>query len=345
MIGREIYYAQAGGPLTPPMPDLRAVAEAIYADVPGSGELAVPLRLSEIPAGICARRYAMMSPAIEAEMRSMEGAGLVVRRVPGDAGTGRLSGARVLVTRPQEQAVRLSALLRLQGSNAVSLPAIRFAAASDPTALQAAVRGAEGADYLIFTSANGVRFFFGAFSAEGRKVGSLQSLRVYAVGTATATELRSQGLMPEGIPVHESARGLAELLIERVPPKAVGLLFGPEPGVADLVHSLREGGLHVQAVAAYRTVQGADPADAAAVQVEGPLDAALFYSPSAVQGTLQALPRAYLLSARIVAVGPTTAAALRAAELPPDGIAAVPSDHAVVEALCELWHDAHREEG
>ncbi len=338
MSGREVYYLQAAEPLAPPMPDLRAVASAVYADSPHAGEMAMPTRPSEIAPGICARRYVAMSAALEDEMRALEDAGIVVRRVTGDAGTGRLKGARVLVTRAREQAVRICALLRLQGATPVLLPAIRFAAPSDPTQLQAAARRVGAFDYLVFTSANGVRSFLAALAAEGRDADALRGARVYAVGAATAADLLARGVTAEDIPARERAAGLAQLLLQRASPKEAGALIGPEPGDAELLQELREGGLTVEAVAAYRTISGADAAEASAVQAAGPPHAALFYSPSAVRGTLDALPRDFLRSARIVAVGPTTEDALRAAGLPPDAVAAAPSDQAVVEALCNLWH-------
>ncbi len=250
---------------------------------------------------------------------------------------GRLSGLRVLVTRSREQSAQIEALLQAEGAVPCLLPAIRFAPPRDGAPLAEAAREISRYDYALFTSANGVRSFLAALSGAGDTGEGASRLRLFAVGRATAEALAKAGLHVEDLPALKRGEGLAALLKERLSPGLRGIAIGPDPPDGELLAALGASGLSVQAIAAYRTVPGADPAEAQKLAAHGPPDAALFYSPSAVRGTLAAIEAAVLRRSRIVAVGPTTAKALREAGLPPAAVAAQPSDKDVVETLCTLW--------
>lgn len=349
---RAVYYARADGLPDAAIDDLFTVAQAVFADASlmplraGVQSIhAMPQDPARLPDGICARLYQAMSPHVRAEAESLREAGAVVHFLSEVSGTTkRLEGMRVLTTRAREQTERLMALLRLHGAEPCVLPAIRYAPPEDRTSLEAAIREVTNCRYAVFTSATGVRSFLAEMRAAGHDAGRL-GLRLYAVGPATAAAVAGEGLRSEALPVRQRAEGLAQLLRERAAPDERGLIVGPESSDTALLRSLQKNGLQVRPVGAYRTVSGVDQAAAAAVLEAPPPQAALFYSPSAVRGTLSALPQEFLRQGRIIAVGPTTAAALRESGLSPDAIATEPSDAAVVEALCDIVQHPKREEG
>ena len=85
-----------------------------------------------------------------------------------------LHGKRVLVTRPAEQAGEFIQDLRNLGAEPVLCPTIRIVPPEDIRPLQAAIERLSEYDWVIFTSVNGVRFFFeqlgaGEQKAEGRR--------------------------------------------------------------------------------------------------------------------------------------------------------------------------------
>ena len=63
------------------------------------------------------------------------------------------------MTRAADQAAELSDRLRALGADAIELPVIALEPPADPAPLDRAIENLASYDWLIFTSANGVRFF------------------------------------------------------------------------------------------------------------------------------------------------------------------------------------------
>jgi len=70
-----------------------------------------------------------------------------------------LFGQRIVITRAREQAGTLALRLRALGADAAELPSIEIRPTEDYSALDSAIANLGVYDWLIFTSANGVRFF------------------------------------------------------------------------------------------------------------------------------------------------------------------------------------------
>ncbi len=148
--------------------------------------------------------------------------------------------------------------------------------------------------------------------------------RLAAVGAGTAAALIARGArVPPLTPAarSSSAAGLAEaLLAAGAADHDVGLVQGSRAR-RELADRLRSAGARPQSAVVYEVI-------ALPWQVEGHVDAVVLASPSAVAG----LPRSIGERARLVALGPTTAAALeqhgwRCLEAPE------PSVEGVLEAL------------
>ncbi|MHB8670038.1 MAG: uroporphyrinogen-III C-methyltransferase, partial [Acidimicrobiales bacterium] len=217
-----------------------------------------------------------------------------------------LLGRRVVVSRAREQASELSALLRRAGAEAIEVPAIRIADASDGGAgLRAAAARAQGGAYawIVFTSANSVgRFFAGLRDAR-----DLGGTRVAAIGPATASVLRGFGVEADLIP----ARFVSETLLSEFPAaRSGGRVLLPRAAVARDV--LPEGlvglGWDVDVVEAYRTQSV--PLDAATVERIAAADAVTFTSSSTVQSLVDALggPGSAKVPRVVACIGPITSA-------------------------------------
>ena len=70
-----------------------------------------------------------------------------------------LNGKRIVVTRAVEQARDLKDRLENLGATVLLLPAVSFSEPADTTELDRAIRSLESFDWILFTSANAVRFF------------------------------------------------------------------------------------------------------------------------------------------------------------------------------------------
>jgi uroporphyrinogen III methyltransferase/synthase len=196
-----------------------------------------------------------------------------------------LFGRRIVVTRPRAQAPALAERLEAEGAEVLLFPTIAIVAAPDAGALERAVAAAGTYDWIIFTSANGVRVFFASFAAAGRDVRALASVRLAAIGPETAAELRARLLEPAVLPDDYRAEGMiAALASEDLTGRRV-LLPRAEGARSILPETLRSRGAQVDEVITYRAVAppDADVAALAEALERGEVDALTFTSSSTVR--------------------------------------------------------------
>src|SRR5215469_5696484 len=236
----------------------------------------------------------------------------------------RLAGVRVLVPRPRERAEQICFLLEDEGAEVLAIPLLELEPPTDPRPLQAAAELLGRHAWVAFASERGVT----ALVEAARTAGTLDVLRtrkLAAVGPGTAASLAAHGLDPTLVASVSTGEGLAEALVPRLAPGEVVLLPAAEDGRRELEDGLRAAGVAVERVAAYRSRPvGSEPEGWAEV-VAHPPRCVLFGSPRTVEAFL-ALPGAEPLVPRIraVAVGPTTAAALRSRGWEPAAVSASP---------------------
>lgn len=158
-----------------------------------------------------------------------------------------LRGARVLVTRPAEQADDLCGLIEAAGGRALRLPLLEIVA--QPLA-PVAVEAALNADWLIFISKNAVDFALQAFSG---KMVELSKLALAAVGGATAARLTAAGLTVACVPASDfSSEGLlAEAAMQQVSGQRCVIVRGVG-GREKLARTLSARGARVDYLEVYR---------------------------------------------------------------------------------------------
>ena len=133
-------------------------------------------------------------------------------------------------------------------------------------------------DWLIFTSAHGVRYFFERLRLVGSDARSLASLRIAAIGKTTAGELAGFGIMADLVPDNESSAGLLEKFASLNMKSKRVLLPRAKVASRELPEGLAAIGAEVAEVSAYMTVE-VEPAD---VDFEY-IDKILFTSGSSVR--------------------------------------------------------------
>ena len=101
-----------------------------------------------------------------------------------------LWGKTVLVTRSRDQASRLVELLNAAGARCLEVPTIEIAPPADFAPLDAALQHLGRYEWVIFTSANGVRAFMDRLFHMGLDVRALGRARLAVIGPATAQALR-----------------------------------------------------------------------------------------------------------------------------------------------------------
>ncbi len=239
-----------------------------------------------------------------------------------------LTGKRVLVTRAREQAQALSAKIRALGGEPVEMPAIDFAPLTDYSELDVALFQAGDYDWIVFTSANGVRAVAERLAAHGLDARHLASAKLAAIGPATARALEALGLSVDFMPTKYLGEQIAsELPVE---PGCRALLLRADLASDVLARGLTERGVRVQDIDAYRTIVP-ESKDVDWKRI----DAVTFASSSTVNNLQSMLGdrKADLARADIFCIGPVTAETAREAGLK---VAAVANEHTVDGLLAAM---------
>jgi uroporphyrinogen III methyltransferase/synthase len=262
-----------------------------------------------------------------------------------------LFGRCVVVTRPRGQEGGLARLLEDRGAEVIVFPTIAIAPPADPAPLATAVRTAGGYDWLVFTSANGVRAFFDCFAAQGNDVRELACARLAAIGPETAAELERRLLRPAVVAAEFRAEGLlAALAGEDLRGQRV-LLPRAAGARAILPETLAARGAQVNEVIAYRAVPpaAADVHGLRGALARGTVDALTFTSSSTVRNFVAMVGREALAHQPsrgrplVACIGPVTADAARALGLE---VGVMPTSFtvpALAEALVEHFRRQHDE--
>ncbi len=249
-----------------------------------------------------------------------------------------LFGRRIVVTRAREQASALAERLQAEGAEILEFPAIEIVPPEDWGPLDAALARIADYRWILFTSANGVRFFWERLGAAGRDARSLAQARVAAIGPATAEALRAHGIAPDVVPAEFQAEGLLAALAAE--PLAGARVLIPRAAEARevLPAELERRGAAVDVVPAYRTVQSARDAKGLRDLLKaGRVHAVTFTSSSTVTNFCDALGGddlpALLEGVTIACIGPITAGTARERGLTPHIVCADYTIPALVSAL------------
>lgn len=161
-----------------------------------------------------------------------------------------------MLTRPVRGRDEIADALRAAGALVDVVPLIRIVPPRDESALQSAALTAGTADWIVFTSANGVAAFAGA---RREPLGTRTSIAAIGPATAASVETllsRHAALVPET----HVAESLADALISAGPARGSIALFQAQEARPVLARLLRAAGFSVTATAAYATLES-PPAD------------------------------------------------------------------------------------
>jgi uroporphyrinogen III methyltransferase/synthase len=212
-----------------------------------------------------------------------------------------LFGKRIVVTRAREQAGALSPHLTALGAGVIELPTIEIRPPADLAPLTRAIAALDTYDWLIFTSANGVRFFID-------QLDDLRKLRakICAIGPATRDAVEALHVKVDLMGTEYVAEGLIAAF---APYDLAGKrILLPRAAVArDLVPTeLARRGAHVDVVEAYRTVAPESLAETGREVLATHPDCITFTSSSTVQNLVDAVGAEALRGIPAASIGPIT---------------------------------------
>lgn len=249
-------------------------------------------------------------------------------------GTRPLLGKKILVTRAKEQAASFVNKIETLGGTPIVVPLLAFRPPANKERLNLALQNLSTYDWLIFTSINGVRFFFEQLNDEYRT--QLKKLKLAVVGTKTEQQLNKYGFTAEFVPNEFVAESFAESLLKWVK-QGEKVLF-PRGNLARTVipKALRNEGIDVFEFDVYETVAAKESyVKLRTLILEQSVDYITFTSSSTVEYFAEAIAGLEndLQSVQLVGIGPITEQTALKHNLKLDIVAKVYTTEGLLDAI------------
>jgi uroporphyrinogen III methyltransferase/synthase len=258
-------------------------------------------------------------------------------------------GQRILVTR--EHATGFEPLEEL-GAEILEFPTIEIVPPDNYGELDAAIEKISTYTWLIFTSGNGVRYFLDRFLGLDRDIRDLKGIKICAIGTKTAAEIKSYGMKVDLIPEEFRAEGLIETFLRVHGQRSTGtnlqgmkfLLPRAEVAREIFPERVRELGGEIDVPVAYRAIKP----DLHGKRLkrflqEGRITIATFTSAATFTNFLEIIgsgAHALLKEVMIAVIGPVTAKAVEKTGLTVD---IMPEEPTIEAMVAEIIQKAARE--
>jgi len=246
---------------------------------------------------------------------------------------------RILVTRAKEQATEFSMLIEERGGTAIEVPLLSFQATNKSEEIHQIMKYIHTYTWIIFTSTNGVKFFFSLLEKEKINATSILSqLRVAVVGKKTEAALREIGFEADIVPKYFVAEGLFEEL-KRFIQKGERVLFPKGNLARDILPSqLNALGISVTELTVYENRQNVAVKDKLIRLIkQQELDVLTFTSTSAVNYFMDIVSEAQLVpllkNFKIACIGPIATATANSHGLSVNIIASPYTIEGLVEAI------------
>ncbi len=251
-------------------------------------------------------------------------------------------GKRIVVTRSRDQASVFAEKLIDLGATPIEFPSIDVVPPSNWDELDGAINDLASFQWIVFTSANAVRFFFQRLRELGKDVRSLNGLRICAVGPKTAESLEAFSLRADLIPEEFKAEGVLAAL-GGTSVKGVRFLIPRAKVARELIpDKLRELGAEVTVATAYENVRPTTDVDRVRkLFQDGKIAAVTFTSSSTVNNFVEMLGKSeykpLMQGVAVACIGPVTA---KTAEEYGMTVNVMPKDYtipALVDAMAEYF--------
>jgi uroporphyrinogen III methyltransferase/synthase len=243
-----------------------------------------------------------------------------------------LFGQRILVTRLHASGFEP---LEELGAEMLEFPVIKIVPPEDWKDIDRAIKRIESYNWIVFTSVNGVKFFFKRLLDTGKDIRDLKGLKICSVGQSTAHEINKYGIRIDLVPEEFNAEGLIEIFIKDAEKTAGSQLLNfstsrpfsglkfllPRAEVARQVFPdrVKELGGQIDVVTAYRAVKPEIHGKRLKRFLkEGKITIATFTSAATFQNFVSIIGgdvREQLKDVSIAVIGPVTAEAVKKAGL------------------------------
>jgi uroporphyrinogen III methyltransferase/synthase len=247
-----------------------------------------------------------------------------------------LFGKTVLSTRPEggrEQQDELAERLRDLGAEVLFQPAIRISDPLDWRGVDNAIARLREFDWIVFSSVNGVHYFFDRLFYNGFDVRSLGDVKIAAIGPATAEAVQRFSLRADRVPAEFRAEALADSLAADSAGKRF-LLIRASRGREALAARLAAAGASVEQVVAYLSEDVEQPEDAIAARLASDTIDWVTVTSSSIARSLVKLFGETLRRAKLASISPVTTSVLEELGFKPAAEAQEYTATGLTEAIC-----------
>lgn len=166
-----------------------------------------------------------------------------------------LKGKRILVTRAKEQASSFSKKIQSLGGVPIEIPLIKIEAPSNTDQIEKTLINLHTYDWLVFTSVNGVHYFFQFLEQFDIPIKNTQEKpKIAVVGKKTLEALEKKGVKVDLIPDEFVAEDLLTKMLLQVKKGDNVLLARGNLARSLLPEKLKEAGARVNDLVVYETV-------------------------------------------------------------------------------------------
>ncbi len=249
-----------------------------------------------------------------------------------------LRGKTILVTRARAQASELVKTLEENGARVLEFPTIEIFAPSEPSRIDQEINRISDYDWIVFTSINGVQFFFERMTHLGKDSRIFSKNRIAAIGEKTAEALEARGLHPDLVPSEFTSAALFESLKKK---GEVGgkkfLLARADIAPPDLKEALEKAGAQVMELKSYQTRPKAGKKKSLLHWLKHEkIDYVTFTSSSTVKNFFEPIPARLRkkIRTRFATIGPVTSQTLREYGFRPAKEAKIHTIEGLVKTIC-----------
>ena len=233
-----------------------------------------------------------------------------------------LFGKRIVITRARAQASNLVSMLARLGAHCIEIPSIRIVPPQDLDSLKKSIEDISKYDWLVFTSVNGVKFFFDTLFDMGRDVRVLGHLKFACIGPVTKERLRDFGITSDILPQTYRAESVIDAFsMVEIKDKKV-LLPRAKKARTILPEELTKMGARVDEVTAYETrLDDEGKEELISLLESNEIDAVTFTSSSTVSNFMSMLEskdtKKLLKNVVTASIGPITSDTARSLDIEP----------------------------
>ena len=258
-----------------------------------------------------------------------------------------LFGKRIVITRARAQASNLVSKLSKLGAHCIEIPTIKIAPPEDIKPLQESINNINNYEWLVFTSVNGVKFFFDTLFDLGKDVRVLGHLKFACIGPVTKERLKDYGIISDILPETYRAESVIDAFSKVDIKNKKILLPRAKKARTILPEELITMGASVDEVIAYETLLDVEEKEKLiTLLANNKIDAITFTSSSTVSNFMSLLDSEdsdKLLKGVVTAsIGPITSDTAKSLNIEPDIEALEYTIQGLVNSLLAYYESKNR---